>query len=79
MKSLPSSLSWIIPSPRHRVSVLPEDEINNHDHVGTHVHDKAHDPNDEDEDKDEDDSTLPETEDNRSWDYILSHIPEDDQ
>jgi hypothetical protein len=60
-----------------RVSVLPEDEINDDDPAETQVHEEACDPDDEEED--EDDSTLPVGEDNRGRDDILSKISEDDQ
>jgi hypothetical protein len=48
---------------------------NSNNPVETQVHEEARDPDDEDED----DSTLPETEDNRGRDDILSKITEDDQ
>jgi hypothetical protein len=59
------------------VSLLPEDAINDDDPTKTEVHEEAH--NREDEDEDEDDSTVPEGEDNRGRDDILSKITEDDQ
>ena len=77
IESLRASLSRIIPIPTGRVSVLPEDEINDDDPAETKVHEEARDPDDEEED--EDDSTLPEGEDNRGRDDILSMITEDDQ
>ena len=77
IESLRASLSRITPLPTGRVSVLPEDEINDDDPAETQVHEEARDP--EDEDEDEDDSTLPEAEDNRGRDDILSKITEDDQ
>jgi len=77
IESLGASLSPITPIPTGRVSVLPEDEINDDDPAETQVHEEARDP--EDEDEDEDDSTLPEGEDNRGRDDILSKITEDDQ
>jgi len=45
----------------------------------TQVHEEACNPHDKDEDEDEDDSTLPETEDDRGRDDILSKITEDDE
>jgi hypothetical protein len=77
IESLRASLSRITPIPTGRVSVLPEDEINDDDPAETQVHEESHDP--EDKDKDKDDSTLPEGEDNRGRDDILSKITEDDQ
>jgi len=71
------SLSRITAIPTGRVSVLPEDEINDDYPAETQVLEAARDP--DDEDKDEDDSTLPEGEDNRGRDDILSKITEDDQ
>ena len=62
IESLRASLSRITPIPTGRVSVLPEDEINDDDPAETQVHEEARDPDDEDEDKD--DSTLPDTKDN---------------
>ena len=53
--------------------------INSNNSVETQVHEEARDPEDEDEDDDEDDSTLPEPEDNRGRDDILSKITKDDQ
>jgi hypothetical protein len=76
-ESLRASLSQITPSPTGRLSVLPEDEINNDDPAETQVHEEARDP--EYEDQEEDDLTLPEGEDNRGRDDILSKITEDDQ
>jgi hypothetical protein len=77
IESLRASLSGITPIPTGHVSVLPEDESNDDDPTETQVHEEARDP--EDEDEDEHDSTLPEGEDNRGRDYILSNITEDDQ
>jgi len=77
IESLRASLRRITPIPTGRVSVLPEDEINDVDPAETQFHEEARDP--EDEDQDEDDSTLPEGEDNRGRDDILSKITEDDQ
>jgi hypothetical protein len=65
--------------PTGRVSVLPEDEINDDDPAETQVHEEACDPDNEDEDEDEADSTLPQSEVNRGRDDILSKITEDDQ
>jgi len=79
IESLRASLSRITPIPTGRVSVLPEDEINDDDPAETQVHEEARNPDDEDEDEDEDDSTLPEGEDNRGRDDILLKITEDDQ
>jgi len=79
IESLRASLSRITPIRTDRVSVLPEDEINDDNPAETHVHQEARDPDDKDEDEDEDDSTLPEGEDNRGRDDILSKITEDDQ
>jgi len=78
-ESLRASLSRITPIPTGRVSVLPEDEINDDYPAETNVHEEARDPHDEDEDEDEDDSTLPEGEDNRGRDNILSKITIDDE
>jgi hypothetical protein len=61
------------------VSVLPEDKINDDDSPDTQVHEEARYPDDEHEDEDADDSTLPQGEDNRGRDDILSKITEDDQ
>jgi len=58
---------------------LPEDEITYNDPAETQVHNEARDPDDEDKDKDKDDSTLPEGEENRGREDILSKIAEDDQ
>jgi hypothetical protein len=77
IESLRASLSRITPIPTGRVSVLPEDEINDDDPAETQVHEEARDP--EDEDEAEVDSSLPEGEDNRGRDDILSKITEDDQ
>jgi hypothetical protein len=77
IESLRASLSRITHIPTDRVSVLPEDEINDDDPAETQVHEEARDP--EDEDEDEDDSTLTEREDNQGKDDILSKITEDDQ
>jgi len=79
IESLRASFSRNTPIPTGRVSVLPVDEINDDDPTETQVHEEARDPDDEDEDEDEDDSTLPEGEDNRGRDDILSKITEDDQ
>ena len=79
IESLRASLSRITPIPKGRVSVLPEDGINDDDPAETHIHEEARDPGDEDEDEDEDDSTLPEGEDTRGRDDILSKITKDDQ
>jgi len=57
IESLRASLSRIIPIPTGRVSVLPEEEINDDDPAETLVHGEARDPDDEDEDKDKDDPT----------------------
>jgi hypothetical protein len=54
------------------VSVLLEDEVNDDDLAKIQVHEEAHDPDDEEED--EHDSALPEGEDNRGRDDILSKI-----
>jgi len=62
IESLRASLSRITPIPTCRVSVLPEDEINDDDPADTQVHEEARDPDDEEED--EDDSTLPDGKDN---------------
>jgi hypothetical protein len=77
IESLRASLTRIISIPTDRVSVLPEDEINDDDPAETQVHKAGRDPDDKEED--EDDSTLPEGEDNRGRDDILSQITEDDQ
>jgi len=74
-----ASPSRITSIPLGRVSVLPEDEINDDDPAETQVHKEALDPDDEDEDEDEYDSTLPEGEDDRGRGDILSKITEDDQ
>jgi hypothetical protein len=58
IESLRASLSRITLIPTGRVSVLPEDKINDDDPAETQVHEEACDPDDEDED--EDDSSLPE-------------------
>jgi hypothetical protein len=65
--------------PTGRVSVQPEDEINDDYPAETQDHEEAHDPDNEDEDEDEDDSTLPQSEVNRGRDDILTKITEDDQ
>jgi len=52
---------------------------NSNDPVETQVYVEARDPDNEDEDEYEDGSTLPETDDNRGRDDILSKITEDDQ
>jgi len=79
IESLRASLSRITPIPRGRVSVLPEDEINDDNPAKTQVHEETCDLDNEDEDKDKDNSTLPEGEDNRGRDDILSKITKDDQ
>ena len=79
MESFPASLSQITPIPTEHISVLPEDEIDDDDQVETQVHEEARDPDHEDEHEDEDDSTLPETDDKRGRDDILSKITKDDQ
>jgi len=61
------------------ISVLPEDDLNDDDPIETQVHDEAHNLENEDEDEDEDNSTVPEIENNRGRDDILSMITEDDQ
>jgi hypothetical protein len=79
IESLRASLGRITPVLKGRVTVLPEDEINDDDPAETEVHEEAHDPDDEDENEDEEDSTLPEGKDNRGRDDIVSMITEDDQ
>jgi len=64
-----ASVSRITPIATGRVSVLPEDEIDDDDPAETQVHEEARDPDDTEED--EDDSTLAEGEDNRGRDDIL--------
>jgi hypothetical protein len=60
IESLRVSLSRITPVPPSRVSVLPEDEINDDDPAATQVNEEA--PDSDDSDEDEDDLTLPEGE-----------------
>jgi len=72
-----ASVSRITTIANGRVSVLPEDEIDDDDPAETQVHEEARDPDDEEED--EDNSTLAEGEDNRGRDDILSKITEDNQ
>jgi len=79
MESLHASLSRITPISTARVSVLPEDEIDDDDPIETEVHEKAYHPDNEVEDKEEDDSTVPEVDDNCGGAYILSKITEDNQ
>ena len=66
-----------MPIPMSWFSVVPEDEINDDDPAETQFQEEACDP--EDEVEDENDSTLPEGEDNRGREDILSNITEDDQ
>ena len=61
------------------ISVLREDKINDDKPTETQVHEEISDPDDEHEDKDKDDSTLPEGEDYRGRDHILSKNTKDDQ
>ena len=61
------------------VSVLTEDKMNPDDPAQTQVHEEARDPDDDHEAEDANDSTLPDHEDNRCRDDILSKITEDDQ
>jgi hypothetical protein len=68
-----------MPIPTGRVSVLPEGEINDGHPARSEVHEEGRDPDDENEDEDQDDSTLPEGDDNRGREDILSKITEDDQ
>jgi hypothetical protein len=63
IESLQASLSQITPISTGRISVLPEDEINDDEPAVTHGHEEARDPDDGEEDDDE--STLREGEDNR--------------
>jgi hypothetical protein len=77
IESFRASLNRITPIPTGRVSVLPEDEINDDYPAETQGHEEARDP--DDKEKDEDDSTLPAGEDNRGRDDILSKITEDNQ
>jgi hypothetical protein len=70
-------LSRITPSTTGHVSVLPEHPINDDDPAETQVHKEARNPDDAEEHKD--DTILPEREDNRCRDDILSKITEDDQ
>jgi len=77
IESLQASLSRITPIPRGRVSVLPEDEINDDDPAETPVDDEARDPDNKDED--EDDSTSPEGEHHPVRDDVFSKISEDTQ
>jgi hypothetical protein len=77
IESLLASLTRITPIPTGRISVLPEDEINNDDPAETQVHEEARDPDNEEED--EADSTMPEGEDNRGRGVIVSKITKDDQ
>jgi hypothetical protein len=79
IEPLRASLRRITPIPTGHVSVLPEDEINDDDPAETQVHEEARNPDDEDADEDEDHSTLPEGEDNRGRDDILSKITKDDK
>jgi len=52
---------------------------NSNNPAETQLHEETCHPDDEDEDEDEDESTLPETEDTRGQDDILSKITKDDQ
>ena len=63
IESLRAPLSRNTPIPTGRVSVLPEDEINDDDSAETQVHEEARGPDDEDEDEHADDSTIREGED----------------
>jgi hypothetical protein len=65
IESFPASLSQITPIPKSRVSVQPDDAINDDDPAETPVYRQDRHPVNQDEDEDEDDSTLPESEDNR--------------
>jgi len=79
IESLRVSLSRITPIATGRVSLLPEDETNDDDPTETQVHEEARHPDDEDEDEDQDDPTLPEGEDNRGREDILSKFTDYDQ
>jgi len=79
IESLRESLCQITPIPMSRVSVQPEDKINDDDPAKTQLHEEARDPDDEDEDDDDDDSILPEGEDNLDRDNILTKITKEDQ
>jgi len=79
IESLRASLSRFTHISAGHVSGQPEEGINDDDPAETEVHEDARDPDNEDEDEEEDDSTLPEGEDNRGRDDILSKITEDDQ
>jgi len=81
MESLRASLSWCRHTSTRCVSVLAEEEINDVHSIETQVVEKAHnsDNSDDDEVEDKDDLTLPETEDNRSYDNILSKITKNGQ
>jgi hypothetical protein len=78
IESFRASHSRITPVPTGRISVLPEDEVDENP-PATQVHENTRDPEYEDEDEDEDDSTLPEGTENRGREDILSKITEDDQ
>jgi hypothetical protein len=60
-------------------SVLPEDEINDADPTETQVHKETHRSHDEVEGEYADNSPIPEGEENRGTDDILSNITGDDQ
>jgi len=79
IESLRASLSRITPIPTGRISVKPEDKINDDDPAGTQLQEEARDPHNEDQDEHEDDPTLPNGEDNRGRNDIFSMITEDDQ
>jgi len=79
IESLRASVSRITPIPTGRVSVLPENEIEDDDPAETQVHEETRVPDDEDEDHNEDDSTLPQGEDNPGRDDIVSKITKDNQ
>jgi len=79
IESLRASLRRITPIPTRRISVLPEDEINDDHPAETPVHEEARNSDNEDEHEDEDNSTLPEGEDNGGRDDILLMNTEDDQ
>jgi hypothetical protein len=76
-ESLQASLSRITPIPKSRIMVLHEGEITDDDPPKTLVLNEARDHVAEEEDMDA--SPLPEGEDNRDRDDILSKITEDNQ
>jgi hypothetical protein len=79
IETLQGSLSRITPIATGRVSVRPQARIIHDDPADSQVYEEARDVDKEDKHNDEHDSMLPEGEDNRGRDDILSKTSKDDQ